>query len=271
MDKIVSYNLASLPPREAWKEPDKWLGYVRPEDRIILPTDDRGLVQIDNAFDRVMDLFKPRYKWEFNPDDFRTVPDQHHYYYFKREWELWSERLGQSEDPFERENAQAVIEFRENPTNIGMMLRGIHNAIHHTTQKPELPALEHIVEYTTNYELARLAFSKITSAAEGIKKSTNLIALRENSVRQKPELVNNGETDAFCRQILEDKLNRRQAYLKQSIKEFLGVRNNGIIMPDGQEIRISETTPLETIIELGKRARNFAYRNQAINEVTPVA
>jgi|GEM_PF-2150474 len=262
MDKIVSYNLASLPPREAWKEPDKWLGYIHPEDRIPLPTDDRGLIQIDNAFDRVMDLFKPRYKWEFNPDDFRTVPDLHHYYYYAREWRLWSERLSQSDNPFEREHAKTVLEFRENPTNVGLMLRGIHNALHHTTQKPELPELEYIAEYMRNYKLAELAFTKLIIAAQGVKESTDLLATRERNIRTKPELIQkNGGTDIFGQQILEDKLNRRQAYLKQSLKEFLGVHNNGIILPDGVEVRIDDTTPLETIIELGKKARNFTYRD----------
>ncbi len=255
---IPSYNPSSLPPREAWKEPSKWLGFVHPDDRIELPTDDRDFVQVDNAFDRVMDLFRDTYKWEFNPNDFRTIPDLHHYYYYSSEWQKWSAELEASEDPLEHENAKNVIDFRSNATNIGLMLRGIHNTLHHVTKKPQKPALEHITEYMTHYKLAHQAFSKITTAAEKVLESNDIIAMRESTITTNPDLIGGeGVVDTVGQEILGDKLNRRYSYLHQSLLEFTKRQRNGMIMPDGEKIHIDTSTPLETIVALGKRARKF--------------
>ncbi len=255
---IPSYNPSSLPPKEAWKEPTKWLGFVHPDDRITLPVDDRGFVQVDNAFDQVMDLFHDSYKWEFNPDDFRTVPDLHHYYYYYSEWQKWSTELAESDDPLEHESAKNVVDFRNNATNIGLMLRGIHNTIHHVTKKPQKPALEHINEYITHYKLAHQAFSKITTAAEKVLESNDSIALRESTVTTNPELIGGqGAVDIVGQEILEDKLNRRYNYLHQSLLEFTKKQSNEIVMPNGEKICIDISTPLETIVALGKRARKF--------------
>lgn len=257
--KLESYNPRSLPPREAWKKPDRWLGYLSHDQRIELPVDDRNFIQTDNAFDRVMDLFKSSYEWEYHPNDFRTIPDPHHFYYYQNEWQMWSERLATSDNSYEREHATAVTDFRSDPTNIGLMLRGIHNVFHHTTQRPAMPDLEYIVEYMHRRNLAKLAFAKVVDAARGTIDSTNLIHDRQSSVENNPDLLKNiGGTDIFGQEILGDKFTRRYSYLQQSLEEFMSVDSKEILMPDGEMIPIDQTTPLSIIVKLGNRARSFS-------------
>ncbi len=253
--RAVVYNPDSMPPREAWKNPTDWLGAIHPDKRIVLPTDDRGFVQVENAFDRVMDLFHDNYKWEFIPDDFRTIPDFHHFYYYEKEWEMWATRLAMSDDKFESKNANAVIDFRNNPSNIGWMLRGIHNALHHTTQKPEMPSLEPIVDFNTNFSLASIAFGKVFDTATGAIKSSEQIKSRRRTVKNNPDIAPEGDPTGSA--ILGDKYDRKYKYLQKSLREFLGVDNKEILLPDGEAFAIDHTTPLETIIELGKKIKNF--------------
>jgi len=154
-ERVFSYEERSrrLPPLEAWKRPDKWVDLStglprRDVSRLVLDTDERGLVNPHQVMEHVTDVFFWRdYDWPFDPDDQQTRPDDHHFYYDRK---LYTAPISFGDE--------IPKQFRELPVSIGRMPRQLHNAIHDFTLPPLQPERQVMKDYVDSYELARTAF-----------------------------------------------------------------------------------------------------------------
>ncbi len=144
-----------LPPLEAWKQPDKWIdlsaGTVREGiDKPKLPVDDRKFIIPDQAVRFMIDTyFWEDYDWPFDPDDVETRPDDHHFYYYRRNYV-----------PSANQGFDTAAEFRGLPTSIGRMPRQLHNAIHSLVRPPLKPKRRDMAAYLDSYNLAVSAFQR---------------------------------------------------------------------------------------------------------------
>jgi len=186
-----------LPPPEAWRRPGQWLdlstGLVKSDaPRLVLPTDDRGLVRPDEVVELVNDaFFFSDYDWPFTPGDQETAPDDHHFYYTARSY--GPELHGGNTTP---------QRFRELPTHIGWMPRQFHNAIHDLTVKPKMPSMEVMEGYCDSYQLANAAFRRLIDAARRTTRASTEIGKRRRSIEM-GQIIPSSPQDEVAQEFLQ--------------------------------------------------------------------
>ena len=241
-----------LPPREAWKNPDKWLQPLRPDQKLNLPLDDRGFVKTDNAIDMVMDLFKPTYKFEYDPDNFETRDDVHHFYGTYRMYVTAREELIAAGNPHDF----VPMQFRNNPNNMGLIHRHLHNTFHLKSNLVPMPEIEPMAEYLERFRIGKQILNKTVKAAEETIKWDKHRMQRRLSVTARPEVINNAEIDAYGEMVLNDLYNRHFGSMVRAIDELRSIGSQEIMMPNGPLV-IDSPDP-HKIIAIGKAASRNA-------------
>lgn len=222
-----------LPPPEAWKRPDKWIdlstGLARSDgSKLVLPTDDRGFVNIDESIEYVLDYyFWPDFTWEYSRDDQETALDRHHFQH--RAAAYAPEAHGGNRIPYR---------FRENPTRIGLMPRQLHNVLHDFTAEPELPDIDAMKEFLDRYMLAHRAFSKLIHSAKNVTQASRSFSLRAEAIRN-GLIIPSEANDQIAQEILRDFFSRHFEQYGQAIEEVLRL--------EGSEFMVNEID--KTVLE----------------------
>lgn len=203
-----------LPPPEAWKHPSQWIdlstGLAQPDiPRLVLPTDDRGLIKPDEVVHLVNDFFFwPDYDWPFDPRDPETAPDDHHFYFTARSYQ--PERNGGSEIPHR---------FRELPTHIGRMPRQFHNVLHDFTIAPEKPAIDTMQGYCDSYSLAERAFKKLIKAAKNAADAQTKFGMRRRSL-ESGYIEPSSAQDAVAQEFLRSFFTKHFEAYSESVEQW---------------------------------------------------
>lgn len=166
-----------LPPLEAWKRPDLWIdvstGLKKPDvPKLVLPTDDRGLLHPEEIVDMALDLFFwPDYEWPFNPRDPETAPDDHHFYHPARAYR-----------PENHDSNEIPKRFRELPIHIGTIPRQMHNVLHDYFEQPTMPSMEVMDDRYQTYILVRQIFKRLIETAKKTTDAQALFDMRRRSI-----------------------------------------------------------------------------------------
>lgn len=240
-----------LPPRWAWKDPNRWLKPLEENEKIPLPVDDRGFVKTHEAVETVKDLFVDDYIWRHDSENFETRPDDHHFYYFEEDYKRYSQQLAAVDDP----RASVPIEFRGNPNNIGTMFRHAHNVFHHLSLRPDMPELDAMDEYLDRYKIAKQIFTRLLLASEETLEVQRLKIKRRDNVRRRPETVKDG-VDTAGQQYFQSEFESNFGSYQKALQEFMSVDNPDIIMLRGQ-LKLERPTPHQ-IVRIGKIATKRA-------------
>jgi hypothetical protein len=163
-----------LPPNEAWRQPDKWIdtktGHALYDiKKLELPTDNRGIVRVDEAVAYVKgELFWDDYDWLEHPGWF----DAHHFHFTEADY-----------SPENNDGSLIPKRFRETPTLIGWGTRTFHNVLHEYTERPAMPDRDAMEEYIQSYLLAHKIFSGLINAAKNATAAQDMFAVRERTLR----------------------------------------------------------------------------------------
>lgn len=151
-----------LPPRTAWKDPDKWLDCdddgrvlrVKPEQRhtLKLPCDERGLLMGSKVVKFGLDeLFCDEYDW-FLDGDRRC--DNHHLYYDRLDYH-----------PRKFDGNTTARDFRECAANRVYVVRSYHEALHAVAQRPQQPSLEVMHDFLAVYNESNALYRQLGDTA----------------------------------------------------------------------------------------------------------
>lgn len=147
-----------LPPAEFWIGPGP-ADYFDPDNKLITPTDDRGLIKIDELVEAVKAVIHPDYVWPAG----RSV---HHIYWRKQDYHEYAAYL---EDP-------TPVAFRDLPPNKIHVPRNFENVLHRVTLQPVMPGLEVMHNYAQAWGIACSLFRSVSSAAEARELAKNRLS-----------------------------------------------------------------------------------------------
>jgi len=187
-----------LPPADAWRQPDKWIDVTTGHalydiQKLVLPTDDRGIVRIDEAVAYVKsELFWDDFDWLEDPGWF----DAHHFYYTEAEYE-----------PENNNGSLIPKRFRENPTLIGWGPRNFHNVLHSFTEKTPMPKMDVMEEYDIHYLLAHRALSDVLVSAKNTVSAQDMFASRERTL-QAGNVIPLYKDDRVAQEFMRDAFSR---------------------------------------------------------------
>jgi hypothetical protein len=220
-DRWAAYGPSDLPPRDAW--------LVNPFDpkfeKLITPTDDRGLILIDQLIDDVKSTVDPTYTWPGNLE-------VHHFYFF----DSWYPNLRELPAP----DNPAI--FRNLAIHKGLMPKVFEAWLHAITLPAEVPELEVRRHRVKAWWVAQNLFK---SAKETLRWE-ELVASRRQLIVNQPDILKrefNGSDEigeAYMQEVMEKNFHRFEAHLKahEAIPE---------------EFRIIETEePTKIISSLGR-------------------
>jgi len=237
----------SLPPLEAWKDPEAWLDLKTglPKKGIeklqLIPgetLDDRGFVKIDELVDYVMrTLFRDDYNWRFDPTNFDSRFDNHHFYYNAAEYE-----------PGVNNGILVPRQFRETPTNIGRMRRPVHNTFHAFVQKPRMPDVEAMHEYNMSYQLAHAAFKRLYLAAHETVNVMGSFSSRRQSIAS-GAVTPKDEYDSFAEEFLRTNFNRNFTRYSGEVERFRDTQGKEIVYKEHEAIKV--TRPIVVVRKMG--------------------
>lgn len=207
-----------LPPPDAWKNPEKWLDPDKRE-KFYAPTDDRGFVLPDATVEMVLNLFRDDYVWEYDPNDPRTSPDEHHFHSHR---EIYL--------PKYHNGSTVPSVFRDLAPNKGWMPRQFHNALHYATYHPEVPAsFEDMEDFIRDFMIAKQAFTRLIKSAKLATSVQKKFNIRKKDVLLHPERLSGREDDQVNIEYLVSKFNLHF----RNYKELL---------------ELVQTLPLETLV-----------------------
>jgi len=240
-ERLVTHEDASpihLPPRSAWKPKYRHL-YDSTEPLLTLPADDRGFVIPDEVIHTAKDWFVPGYEWTFDPDDYESRADDHHFHGEAADYKRLAAELG----------SDVPLRFRGNPLFIGKIPRKIHNAIHKNYQVAEIPEIEPMEEFLERYQIAKQAFIRLHNAAESTLDSHDKKLARRNTLRHNPTIAAD-EEDSYATWLLNYEFQKNFAQYQLALQAFQLV-NSKDILPPGKEIKLERPTP-QQILRIGK-------------------
>lgn len=235
-----------LPPPEAWKQPDRWInvstGLVKPGiSRLVLPTDDRGLLRPESIVDTVNErFFWSDYNWPFDPHDPETAPDDHHFYFTARSYH-----------PSEHNGSEIPRRFRELPTHIGWMPRQFHNVIHDLTSTPEMPSLEVMEDYYQSYQLAYQAFRRLIEAARKTTQVSSEIGQRRRMIEM-GKVIPSSSQDEVAQEFFQSFFARHFQAYSQTVERWHMLSPSDRALLELPEV--SKFKPHDIVRKLGKVA-----------------
>jgi len=226
----------SLPPLEAWKDPEAWLDLktgLPKQGRTLLevPTDSRDFIKIDELTALVKTtLFKDEFEWKHDPANRETRSDDHHFYFTAEEYGLVAN------------NGNAIPRtFRELSPNIGRMPRQFHNAIHAFTEKPAMPSMDNMYDYIRSYQLAHAAFKRLYLTANETVTVMGSFAQRRRSVAQglvKPK----DELDSIGEEILKSTFRRHFSRYSDAVEQFKETEGKEIVYKEHEALKVTRPT-----------------------------
>lgn len=244
-----------LPPASAWKDPERWLGDInsrnQPRKKLDVPVDDRGFVKPDETIEMVKELFVSSYEWVRDPTNPETRLDDHHFYFDEEDYKA-----------IHHNGSTIPMRFREQAPNIGTMQRNLHNAIHHTTNKPAIPEIDAMDEYNIRYLIAKQAFSNLHEAATNTLQAQHFRWARRQDIKRNPWRLGERDEDLVGEQYNESQFKRHFSAYLDALEKFQKIDNKDIIVP-GKKIKLERATPHQ-ILRIGK-----IVARQAVNYQTP--
>lgn len=238
-----------LPPPEAWRNPGKWIdlstGLARNDaSKLVLPTDDRDFVKIDEAVDYALNyFFWPDYAWEYDARDPQTALDRHHFQHRKA---LYL--------PENNGGDRTAQKFRENPTRIGLIPRQIHNVLHDFAAEPVYPDRDAMAEFNARYELAHQAFVKLIKSAKNVARASRSFSVRAEAIRA-GIIDPHDETDAVAQEFMRDFFMRHFEEYGRAIDEVLRIDASEFIA------QVPEKSLLEHPGQLVKKMGSYVTRS----------
>jgi hypothetical protein len=255
---LSSKNVRSrhLPPLEAWKRPDKWMdistGLAKPFiSKFVLPTDDRGFLDIDEAVDFVADeFFWSDYDWPTSRDDQKIAPSDHHFYHTAAKY-----------NPEFHEGNVIPSRFRELPPLIGRMPRQFHNAFHDFIAEPAMPDMDAMEEYYKGYLLAHQAFKNLIVTAKNTSHASHMFTQRQRSL-QEGGIEPKDPSDMVAKEMMKDFFSKHFKLYSQSVDDIMTLPQRSLIVPDIKEVY--QHKPHIVIKKIGK------YMAQKSIDYTPI-
>ncbi len=206
----------TLPPRDAW--------LIRPGEKIKTPTDDRGIILIDQLIKDVKETIDPSFEWQSE----LSV----HHIYWPDAWYVYDI----AEDPV----SNPAI-FRNLPPNKALVTRVFENWLHVITMPPPVPDTEVMRYYTEAWLVARDLFKMVRKSIKTEKlsrKRAEFLAAHPNVLP--PEF--NGE-DKIGKEIMQEAFEKNFRGIDFQLKrqehipaEFRLVEFDGSLQSVGQTL-----------------------------------
>jgi len=243
---LSSKNVRSrhLPPLEAWKRPDKWMdistGLAKPFiSKFVLPTDDRGFLNPDEAVDFIADeFFWSDYDWPTSRDDQKIAPSDHHFYHTAAKY-----------NPEFHNGNTIPSRFRELTPLVGRMPRQFHNVFHDFTAEPAIPDMDAMEEYYKGYLLAHRAFLNLIVVAKNTSQASHMFKQRQLSINV-GGVEPTDPNDVVAQEIMKDFFSKHFKLYSQSLDNLMLLPQRSLIMPEGAEAY--QNKPHIAIKKIGK-------------------
>ena len=148
------------------------------------------------------------------------------------------------------------------------MQRYFHNTVHAVTYPPDMPAYEHMERRVEAYGQAHRLFSALMRSAKDTISTRTLFSMRQETLTQHPEMIDNDDYDEIGEQILQTMFARTFRGYRQALKQIQDAREqNQAIMEFGVVPDKASPTPDQVIRLLGRGAPALAAHETYVAEL----